>query len=862
MKHAKVILLIIMVVLPTTLWGQINPNCPGWKNPTSFNTGNTTFYWTARVGDRTYTSGNQNDTTTGYHIMSTCISASDITGHANITSSTYNSGDDYSISICSHTFFDANDSRFQIIGPANAGIDQYTVAPGSSTGMPRIPPGFTRSIRLGDMRSTGQSINLSDGSGSGNNKGAEALFYTMKVTPLNALLIVNYAVVARRYSHSAYDAGEFLIRIVKQNTDGTWPNAPINDSLWYKVSAPTFTGSEMPLGWEVGAGDINNWPCTYAYKPWAKVAISLSEYIDQNVRVEMYTSDCIYNADPIYAYIAGDCQPMQIHSSGCADANSDVIDTLSAPEGLLSYTWYVSERGYETNILNPAHMDTVPFRQVSPTSSSNIYTPTLADFIPTLGPNAGDTIPSQTFLCKMSSALDPHKPVISKVYANVFNNKPLAHAGITPDYSGDNPACNLSIQCDNWSITYGDVDTDPDSTRWIIYSDTLCSSILDTLWGDHVNYRFPEEGYYKVSMRVKAHGRECGSQRTYVCRALQRHPVDIHLSDTLFCDGETAMASCTQRCDMQKEWLIGDSLLRPDAEHSLDTVTWRPALGITTVQLTTFTDSLCPATTTATIKALGIVQITSTADSAILCLGQSTQLSAVGIDNPLWSSVPYDTALGDARGQSIVTVSPPVTTIYSVRPAEASRCVQDAVPLTVTVYDYPKPTIWTNHPFVDITAPTLTIEDRSPNSNASHWTFSDGQSAQGSRITHYFATADDSITISLHTCNHKRCCADTSTTLPVKADGLWIPNAFTPGEVTNNRFAFVTTLDILEFEIYIYNRNGMLVYHGTDFNVGWDGRATDGSPCPQGAYAYNYTYTLADTPTRKHSAIGTVTLLR
>ena len=116
--------------------------------------------------------------------------------------------------------------------------------------------------------------------------------------------------------------------------------------------------------------------------------------------------------------------------------------------------------------------------------------------------------------------------------------------------------------------------------------------------------------------------------------------------------------------------------------------------------------------------------------------------------------------------------------------------------------------------------------------------------------------------IALHACNNNRCCADTSITLPIKVFALWIPNTFTPDGIDNRTFAFTTTLEIIAFELYVYNRQGMLVYHGTDFNAGWDGTATDGSPCPQGAYVYYYTYTEALHPTLEHTGIGTVTLLR
>ncbi len=852
----KRILLLALTAWSLTAWGQgIDPDCPGFRNTTSFNTGSTYYYWTARVGERTYTPSNTNDTTTGYHIMSTCTNTPDITGHSNITNPALHSGTDSYISQCGHNFFDANDSRFQIITGANSGTDGFTIAPGSTTGMPRIAPGYTSSVRLGDMCNTGSAQTTGSINTNTPKRGAEALFYTMYVTPLNALLFINYAVVARRYSHTAYDAGEFLIRVVKQNDDGTWPNAPINDSMWYKVSAPNFNGADLPMGWEVGAGNVNNWPCTYAYKPWAKVAISLTRYIYQNIRIEMYTSDCIYNADPIYAYIAGDYQPMRIDSSGCASAESNVITTLTAPPGLLTYQWFVAARGYEMDINNTYHMDSVAFRPVTGILDSNTYSPSLSDFVLSQGPNAGDTIPQQTFMCVMTSALDPHKPITSRVYANVANNKPTPYVAIVPD-------CDLGVQLTEQSVTYNENYIDNDSTRWIVYSDTLCSSVLDTLWGESVSYRFPTDGYYKVNMRVIVAGRDCGASTTVVVRALQAHPATLELAEDIVCEGERAEVRCTSQCHLEKEWHIGDSILRSSPANPLDTVRWWPALGSTYITLTTTTDSLCPATSNITLSALGNVTVTSDAPNSILCRGDSTLLSANGLASPIWLSSPYDSLLGDGNGMEAVYVSPQVTTTYMVQPSQATRCLQNASAITIVVLPYPVPTIWTSRPNVDITNPTLNIEDRSPFSTSSHWLFSDGLTASGNHITHTFGTSSDSVSITLNACNEERCCADTTVSLPVTVTTFWIPNTFTPGEATNNIFTYSTTLDILTFEIDIYNRNGLLVYHSTDVHPQWDGTDLNGNPCPMGAYVYHYSFTEATEPDRLHQEQGTLTLLR
>lgn len=846
-------LLLLLLAAHIPAWSQVDP-CPGFRNPISFNTGSSQYFWSARVGQR-IASGASSGTT----IYSTCAASNctDITGHANITATSLNTASDAGITCCNDgSLWDANGRRFQIITQANAGTDQFTINNG--TGMPRIPPGYATSIRLGDPRASYDGAAYGHNWSSSNaNKSSEALFYTMRVTAENALLFFNYAVVGRCYSHTPDVAGEFMIRIVKQNDDGTWPNSPINDSLWFRISAPPIPSSGVPEApWQMGrpGSSCASTTCAYVYKPWARVAVSLSQFIYQTVRIEMYTSDCVPTVDPVYAYIAGDYRAMRINSVGCADAASSAIDTLIAPEELLSYTWYVAETGYEEDVMNNTHMATVPFRQVSETTTDNRYVPQLADFVVTQGPNAGDTIPQQTFMCVMTSALDPTKPITSRVYANVENGKPTPYVDAVSD-------CNLGVALTNHSVTYGNNNIDADSTRWVVYSDTLRSAVLDTLWGNAVNYRFPTDGYYKVTMRVKVLGKDCGSEKTVTVRALQGHADSITLAEALLCDGEAAVASCTNECDRQKSWSL-DPPVNFMVSADSNSISFTPPVGVTTISLTTTTDSLCPATSTTTVKVLGNSTITSNVDASIICFGDSVTLSASGLEDPRWAASPHDPSLDSQQGRTTVVVHPRVTTSYTVYPAQASRCVQNESAITIAVLQYPIPTIWTSKPYVDIADPTLNIEDRSPYSNSSRWTFSDGAIVEGSRVQHQFGVDGDSVSITLHACNEDRCCADTSISLPIQVNALWVPNTFTPDAPNNRRFFFTFTIPIVKFEIWIYNRQGLLVHHSDAIDFSWDGRTSDGTPCPQGAYVYFYRYATAYHPDRNITGDGTVTILR
>ncbi|MBR3724926.1 MAG: choice-of-anchor J domain-containing protein [Bacteroidales bacterium] len=104
-------------------------------------------------------------------------------------------------------------------------------------------------------------------------------------------------------------------------------------------------------------------------------------------------------------------------------------------------------------------------------------------------------------------------------------------------------------------------------------------------------------------------------------------------------------------------------------------------------------------------------------------------------------------------------------------------------------------------------------------------------------------------------------CADTDTaSVPILKQSIYFPNVFTPGESTNNTF-FGFGTGILQFEIWIYDRRGDLVFHSTDFNEKWNG-THNGVTCHQGTYVYRCRYTTQLVPNGWQSVTGTVTLLR
>ncbi len=882
MKRLVLILMSSLLLIP--LAAQTDP-CPQFRNTTSFNTGSSQCFWSARVGERVAPTGANatSDTTTGYYIMSTCAdpSAQTITGHNNITSSSLNSGPDGGISCssCNHGgLWDSYDSRFMIITQANAGIDEFTIDPSvPGSGMPRIPPGYSTSIRLGDPRATGISNHYSHSWSPGSNKGAEALFYTLRVTSQNALLFVNYAVVGRCYSHDTWQAGEFLIRVVKQNSDGTWPNAPINDSLWFKVSAPAIPTSGPIPPWLNGrpGGNCGSTTCAYVYKPWTKVAINLNDYIYQTVRVEMYTSDCIYAVDPIYAYISGDYSPMLLRTSGCPDPSSSVIDTIKAPSGMISYQWFVStgEAESQDNFYDRDHMDSVQFRQIYPatagqTTTDSIFTPSLQHFIINEGPNAGDTVSEKTFLCIMTSAMDPRKPFQSKLYANVTNNRPIVRHRETA-------LCDGTVKFQNASITFGSTIVAEDLTTWDIFTDVACNNQIASVVGDSAQYRFAEPGNYTVRLTCYTYNISnegdtsiCSASSTFGIRALGSPQPSLSLNRHILCDEERLFGRAINAADPtiplsyynHMTWVVGDSIF---TDNDVDTILLNLPFGDHAVVLTVTNQDGCSTTVTDTVHVYGTPTVSMGATVGSICVGDTVVLTAEGNARYVWSSTPNDTSLASQQGQSTIYVTPTTTTVYTLEPVQENPCSTEGANILVEVVPTPVPRIWFNATSVGIDNPTVNMTDISNDRAATEWHFSDGLSDEGVSVSHTFLALDaDSVSIRMTTCNRLECCADTTISLPVHDESIWFPDVFLPGSNDeNDHFRIVATFPLLQFEIYIYDRQGRLVYTSTNPETGWDGRDLHGQPCPQGAYVYYYRYSILGTDDYYPGA-GTITLIR
>ncbi len=553
--HKKLLLsaLLLTAMFPVavaqTNWSQ-NTACPGWNNPTAFTLGDANNYYSGQLGDRP----NQAfDVMTGNTGMTWSTLLSRVQMNTTTVSSCTNSSSYGGIIPDNQKPFAIMTTTSQVQGsPVNRD-------PNTNGYLPLVPTQYNTMDTTPWFVNTNltHSIRIGDGcSNSGSDAGAAALYYNTRVTPQNAIMYIYYAVVVQAPGHGKDVDPVFCIRVTKQNPTGGW--VQVCDTLAYYISSTPAPNQGITVSGNGGYGDVtlapnyntNGWHSNgmtgsnmVFYKDWSKVMLNLSDYMYENIRIEIMISDCAYNAHWAYAYVAGECRPMYISSQGCPAGMSTDVATLMAPLGMSHYQWSASNMGVSDPVirLNPGGDDDwFTFRDLTnPLTEAQggyIYNVQASDFKVNYRPNQshaliqptdslGQVVDSfgnrQTFRCRMTSALDPDKPYSSDLYINVTNTKPTMQI--------DSLAfCDGNVRLWNRSYVPGTPGLVVDSnTMWWMYSDPACTGTpLDTLRGDSISYNFGDTNLHGFIVRSMTLDSNCYSDAKYTIKPPSKYTSD------------------------------------------------------------------------------------------------------------------------------------------------------------------------------------------------------------------------------------------------------------------------------------------------------------------------------------------------
>jgi len=181
----------------------------------------------------------------------------------------------------------------------------------------------------------------------------------------------------------------------------------------------------------------------------------------------------------------------------------------------------------------------------------------------------------------------------------------------------------------------------------------------------------------------------------------------------------------------------------------------------------------------------------------------------------------------------------------------------------ITIYSNPAASFILSPQPTDILQPTIQFTDKSTDVYGVaewNWTFGDASDSISKKQNPSHTYSDTGTYCAKLGVMNIYGCVDTTINCLVidPIFTLYIPAAFTPIGKENKVF-MAKGNDIKNFEMYIFDRWGMELFHSTDINEGWNG--TFKSVTSQ-EDSYIYVITATDNKNNKHTYTGTVTLLK
>ena len=680
-----------------------------------------------------------------------------------------------------------------------------------------VCPGTSRSVRLGNWNNGGE---------------AEAISYKLHVdTLIYSLLILRYAVVLQNPDHVPSLQPRFRLEILDTNLNVIDTNCGTADFI-----------ANSALGWY-------SYPATGTiWKDWTTVGFDLTPYHGQTILLRFTTYDCGQIAHYGYAYYNAECIPRSVATESCGPVDSN---SATAPDGFL-YSWYTT---------SPNEVLSTQQQYTFLTHDAYVY-------------------------CRLTSTENAQCHVTMSSYTG--NRWPHAVADTLATVN----------TCQGYKVTFVDRSTvvnnlgqsrgeRGESRRW--YFDDGDTSTL--IAPQHI---FRDTGWHQVTLVSGIAGDLCTDTTVF----------SIYAPERVFTNEWDTLKACDSLHFTDGRWYPRDTTLflrhdvgdcdsidiyhfsihpsfhagqETDTFCYTDTYSWhgQTAGQVGTDSTLTFTlsDSLVTVHNCDSVYTIALVQLGRTPPDISWRSDCQHKAYILTAHSPLpyihWDASPNDSLLDGHRTDSIVYVMPYstsqyyLTTDYRPTPFCPTRDTVTLLPVT-----FPEARLYVQPEAVNADHPVLVAIDLSRETSSRSWQmlyYPDGMDTlfladTTGTLRHTLGDLTlDSLQVILSVSNS--ICHDTArSTVPVLRTLFWAPNVFTPGEGTNNRFTLVGT-GLLQTELSIYNREGLLVYRTTDLDSGWDG-TREGRPCPQAAYVWHLRYRSAAYPDAWQTATGTVTLLR
>jgi gliding motility-associated-like protein len=180
----------------------------------------------------------------------------------------------------------------------------------------------------------------------------------------------------------------------------------------------------------------------------------------------------------------------------------------------------------------------------------------------------------------------------------------------------------------------------------------------------------------------------------------------------------------------------------------------------------------------------------------------------------------------------------------------------------VIVYPKPNAGFRVQPSATTIIDPIISITDLSSGANFWVWNFGDHDTTTKHTPTPHTYADTGTYVITLITSTHYGCVDTAYQTITIEPDfEFFIPNSFSPNDDGVNDTFSGKGIFIKEYEMYIFDRWGNLIFFSDDINNPWDGTANHGIDIAQ-RDVYVYSMKVTDIKNTSHSYRGSVTLIR
>ncbi|MBP5189501.1 MAG: choice-of-anchor L domain-containing protein [Bacteroidales bacterium] len=247
-------------------------------------------------------------------------------------------------------------------------------------------------------------------------------------------------------------------------------------------------------------------------------------------------------------------------------------------------------------------------------------------------------------------------------------------------------------------------------------------------------------------------------------------------------------------------------------------------------------------------------------DGGGVCGGEEAELTVTTTaESFTWTANPADPTLGGQEHRALIIVNPASTTVYTVNAVNGVCTNSESV--TVAVEPMPVAVGEVTPRTVSLGQMEAVFSDHSLHSTTRRWEFPDGATSELPEVSYIVPDDVDSINVRLWAYNPYACFDTTTVTVYVDHTTIWVPNAFTPEESTNNTF-LVKMNDVQRYHLFIYDRHGALVFESYNPEEPWNGTGKNGQKCPQGVYTYLISCHKITYPFDQIIRKGTVVLIR